>query len=65
MGIVRFPCRALCDDRAAGGEHGGAPVALRVGVGERPADGAAVANERVGDKPGGGAEHAVASLQEG
>ena len=42
--------RALGDERAAEGDHDGSPVPLRVGVAERPDEGAAVADARVGDE---------------
>ena len=56
--------RALSDDVGSRGEHDGAPVALRVRVCERAADGAAVADEWVGDLRGGVAERAIATAEQ-
>ena len=54
----------LCDDLAARREHDRAPVALRVGVRERAADGAAVPDDRVCDEARRIAEQAVAAAEE-
>ena len=59
------PARAPCACTSAPArEHRRAPVALRVGVGERAADGAEVAHDRIGDLRRGVAEHAVAAPQQ-
>ena len=55
--IVRAPARTLGDEGAAEGQHRGRQVGGRVAVGDRPADGAAVADLGVADLAGHVGQH--------